>query len=208
MKKFFAKRRLVGAVVLLTLAGCVNLEKSYPDRHYFVLDLEHELKPANPTGNGVLQVVGARVSPRYEQRSFTYRISDTGYETDFYNQFLVPPAPLITEEIRKGLTQSQLFRHVIASSSQIPPTHVLDSRVSALYGDFRETAAPKAVLAIEFFLSRDSPEKSAILLERRYVKSVPLDGRSAEALVRGWNRALREILTALVADIKSSGVAS
>jgi hypothetical protein len=41
------------------------------------------------------------------------------------------------------------------------------------------------------------------MMQKRYQKSIPISGRSPEALVKGWNEALAEILTALVADLKT-----
>ena len=46
------------------------------------------------------------------------------------------------------------------------------------------------------------PGQPGILMQKRYAKSVPLTGRTPEALVKGWNEALEEILTALVTDLK------
>ena len=40
-------------------------------------------------------------------------------------------------------------------------------------------------------------------MQKRYVKSVPLAARTPEALVKGWNQALEEILSALVTDLKT-----
>jgi hypothetical protein len=57
---------------------------------------------------------------------------------------------------------------------------------------------------MEFFLSSDIPAKPGILLQKRYAKSIPLTGRSPEALVKGWNQALEEILTSLAADLKAA----
>jgi uncharacterized lipoprotein YmbA len=92
-------------LALLTLcAACVGIEKSYPDKRYFVLEVSANPSPANPTANETLEVSNIRVSPRYADKSFVYRTSEAGYESDFYNQFLVAPASLITEEVRKGLT--------------------------------------------------------------------------------------------------------
>jgi hypothetical protein len=56
---------------------------------------------------------------------------------------------------------------------------------------------------MEFFLSKDSATKAEIIARRRYHKSVIVNGGSAEALVRGWNVALNEILTTLAADLRS-----
>lgn len=193
-----------GVVVLFVmLSGCVTIEKSYPDKHYFVLEVHRNVNPAKASGIGILEVVEARLSPRYAERSFVYRTSEARYESDFYNQFLVAPASLISEEIHKALARSHIFQHVIGSSSQLQPTHVLESGVSALYGDFRDINAPKAVLEMEFFLSREASGRSEIVLEKRYSQSVQLRARSPEALVKGWNEALDAILASFTADLKA-----
>src|SRR6476620_12267211 len=105
--------------LLVLCAGCVGIEKSYPDKRYFVLEVTANPSPANPTANETLQVSNIRVSPRYADKGFVYRTSEAGYESDFYNQFLVSPASLITEEVRKDLTASQVFKYVISASSPL-----------------------------------------------------------------------------------------
>ena len=65
-------------------------------------------------------------------------------------------------------------------------------------------SAPKAVLEMEFFLSKESPARAEILMRKRYAKAIPVNGRSAEALVKGWDQALSEIIVALVADLQSN----
>ena len=206
MKTVFSNIRC-GAVVLLALAsGCVGIEKSYPDKRYFVLEVRQNVNSPTAPGKGILQVANIRVSPRYEDKGFVYRTSGSSYESDFYNQFLVSPAALLGEELRKGLAQSQIFRHVINSSSQLEPTHVLEGVVDALYGDFRDPGAPKAVLEMEFFLRKESASKAEIVTAKRYAKSVAVSGRSPEALVKGWNEALEAMLSALIADLKSTAL--
>jgi cholesterol transport system auxiliary component len=189
--------------LLALCAACVGIERSYPDKRYFVLEVPANPSSANPTANETLEVSNIRVSPRYADRSFVYRTSEAGYESDFYNQFLIAPASLITEEVRKGLIETQTFKHVIGSTSQSQPSYVLEGAVNALYGDFRNADSPRAVLEMEFFLSSDIPAKPGILLQKRYAKSIPLTGRSPEALVKGWNQGLEEILTSLTADLKA-----
>jgi len=204
MKTLHCKIRCCALGLLMLASGCVSIERSYPDKRYYVLEVNRNVKPSNPPGNGVLQVANIRVSPRYEDKGFVYRTSGSGYESDFYNQFLVSPAALLGEELRKGLAQSQIFRHVINASSQLEPTHVLEGVVDALYGDFRDPGTPKAVLEMEFFLRKESASKADIVAARRYAKSVAVSGRSPEALVKGWNEALDAILASLLADLKSA----
>ena len=205
MKYLSIFRNFVLALLALC-AACVGIERRYPDKRYFVLEVPAQASPSNPTASETLQVSNIRVSPRYADRSFVYRTSDSGYESDFYNQFLVAPASLITEEVRKGLIDTRTFQHVIGSTNQSQPNYVLEGAVNALYGDFRNVDSPRAVLEMEFFLTSESPAKPGILMQKRYAKSIPLTGRSPEALVKGWNQALEEILTSLAADLKAAGL--
>jgi cholesterol transport system auxiliary component len=204
--KYLSISRNFFLALLALCVACVGIERRYPDKRYFVLEVPAQASPSNPTANETLQVSNMRVSPRYADRSFVYRTSEAGYESDFYNQFLVAPASLITEEVRKGLIDTQTFKHVIGSTNQSQPSYVLDGAVNALYGDFRNVDSPRAVLEMEFFLTSESPAKPGILMQKRYSKSIPLTVRTPEALVKGWNQALEEILTSLTADLKVAGL--
>ena len=193
------------AALLATLgSGCVNLERSYPDKRFYVLEVRPPATTGAPMNDEILQVSPLRISPRYQDRSFVYRISDSGFEADYYNQFIAPPAGLISEEIRKSLTGAQLFKHVISASSSQAPSYVLEGTVNGIYGDFSNSNAPAAIIDLEFFLTSDLPSKPGILLQKRYVQSVPVSSRSPEALVKSWDRALEEILAALAADIRTT----
>src|SRR5262245_24027164 len=189
--------------LLALCAACVGIEKSYPDKRYFVLAASANPSSANPIGSETLEVSNIRISPRYADRSFIYRTSEVGYESDFYNQFLVSPSSLITEEVRKGLTGSQVFKYVIGPTNQSQPSYLLEGTVNALYGDFRNPNSPRAVLEMEFFLTSEIQEKPGILMQRLYAKSLPLTGRTPEALIKGWNEALEEILNSLATDLKA-----
>jgi uncharacterized lipoprotein YmbA len=200
MKKFVSHAALIIAIGVS--AGCVSIEKSYPDKRYYVLEATRNESAEAAQADGVLLVAALRVSPRYEGRSFVYRLSDSSYEADFYNQFLISPGALLTEEVRRTVSQAQLARYVVGTAVQLEPTHILEGTIDALYGDFRNGAAPKAVLAMEFFLSKETPFRAEIIARKRYAKAMAVNGRSAEALVKGWNDALNEILAALIADLR------
>jgi ABC-type uncharacterized transport system auxiliary subunit len=191
------------AVLLLAalISGCVSLERSYPEKRYFVVELGENSRPANLSGNQILMVSGLRISARYADRSFVYRTSESGYESDFYNQFLTSPEIIFSEELRRGLSASPALKYVVGPSSQLKPSFVLEGSINALYGDFRDLEKPAAVLEIEFFLHNEDSNNPGIVLQRRYVKTVPISARSPEALVKGWSQALGAILTDLNADL-------
>jgi cholesterol transport system auxiliary component len=195
-----------GALLLLVfLSGCVSLEKSYPDRRYFALELAPGKTP-NSTSDRILSVASLRISPRYADRSFVYRTSTAAYEADFYNQFLTAPDSMIAEELRKGLAASELFKYVVGPANPLQPHYGLEGSINALYGDFRDPNRPVAVLEIEFFLYNQDPAAAGVSLQKRYEKSVPLSEKSPEALVKGWDQALADIVAALLADLKAANL--
>jgi cholesterol transport system auxiliary component len=195
-----------GALLLLVfLSGCVSLEKSYPDRRYFALELAPGKTP-NSTSDRILSVASLRISPRYADRSFVYRTSTAAYEADFYNQFLTAPDSMIAEELRKGLAASELFKYVVGPANPLQPNYVLEGSINALYGDFRDPNRPVAVLEIEVFLYNQDPAAAGVSLQKRYEKSVPLSEKSPEALVKGWDQALADVVAALVADLKAANL--
>lgn len=194
----------IALALLVTAPGCVSIEKSYPDKRYYVLEAGRDTAATGAKAIGVLLVSSLRVSPRYDSRSFVYRRGESSYESDFYNQFLVSPGAQLTEEVRRALGQAQVAQYVVGASSQNEPTHVLEGTVDALYGDFRDLSSPKAVLEMEFFLSKESTPRAEILTRKRYTRSVAVNGRSPEALVKGWNDGLSDIIGALVADLRAT----
>ena len=85
------------------MAGCVNLEKGYPEKHYFVLDASRDEDISSPDTGKVLTVRRFRVSPKYEGKGLVYRLEELSFESDFYNEFFISPVSMFTEEIRKRL---------------------------------------------------------------------------------------------------------
>ncbi|MGH7886492.1 MAG: ABC-type transport auxiliary lipoprotein family protein [Candidatus Binatia bacterium] len=188
--------------LLILCCGCVSLERSYPEKRYFVIVVPESANRSSSAGNRILSVSNLRISPRYADKNFVYRISEAGYEADFYNQFLTSPDLMIGEEVRKGLAASQVFKYVVGPSNQLQPNYVLEGSINTLYGDFRDAKMSAAFLEIEFFLHNEDAANPGIVMQKRYVKSVPLSERSPEALVKGWNDALNEILAALIVDLR------
>jgi len=112
------------------------------------------------------------------------------------------PSSLITEEVSQWLASSGLFKHVVSAASHLETTHVLEGAVNALFGDYSGKRSPKAVLEIEFFLIKDISARSKIVFQKKYRKEVVIGEGSPESLVKGWNEALRQILTDLEEDLR------
>ena len=186
-------------LVLVTgvLAGCFSFEKSYPEKRYFTLSTSRASPALTATLDGVLAIRPLRISPSYAGSEFVYRTGDVTLESDFYNEFFIPPNRLITEEVRRWFEAAGLFETIVDSASPVEPTYVLEGAIQAIYGEYRASAPPRAALELQFFFLANKEEELEILLQKNISKKVDVADDTAAALVRGWNQALGEILTEL-----------
>ena len=188
-------------LAVLAFGGCVSLSKSYPERHNYALEVVRQ-GPTFPSVPGaILQIRKFRASPAFEGKELVYRTSDARYEGDFYNEWFVPPNAMLTQQVMNWLTTAGLFQYVMDSLAPLPATYILEGTVTALYGDYRATPA-KAVLGLQFFLVHEPSSLHAeIIWQQEYRKEVDVMEQTPEALVSGWNGALRLILSGLDEDL-------
>ncbi len=199
---------LRGAVHLALLvssalsSGCVSLAKSFPEKHFYSLDVVRQGEQVGPASGTVLKVQRFRISPRFEGKEMVYRTSDTRYESDFYNEWFISPNAMVTQQAQNWLANAGLFQAVVDSSSSLDATHVLEGSVTALYGDYRQKEAPKAVLDFQVVLINEGASHTEIVFRREYRQVVDMANMSPDTLASGWNEGLRQILAALEKDLR------
>jgi cholesterol transport system auxiliary component len=187
------------AIVCAGVAGCLDFTKRYPERRSFVLDVGIPQEgPAN--GSVVVKLSKFRVSPLFAGRAMVYRIADLQYESDFYDEWFVAPATLVTQQVHAWLSRSGGFQLVGSGMNHVEPTHLLEGTVTEFYGDFRAT--PRAVFGLELRLF-DAMHHDQPVFRRAYHHEVPLSDRSSEGLARGLTEALRLILVDMGRDLAS-----
>jgi len=192
----------VAPLALLVLSGCVSLAKSFPDKHYYALEVTRNGQPGVPVPGAVLDVRGLFVSPRFEGKELVYRTGDTRYESDFYNAWFVSPSAMLTQQIQDWLRQARLFEHVVVTPSYMDATHILEGTVTALYGDYRQQGGQKAVVGMHIVLIEDTSTRTAMVFQRDYQQMVELTETSPDELTRGWNQGLQQIFIALEDDLR------
>jgi ABC-type uncharacterized transport system auxiliary subunit len=188
-------------ILFLLLAGCANLERNFPERNYYILNIPKSNPTSAPVSKTVLEVRRFTISPNFTGREFVYRKGENSYVADFYNQFFRTPSLLITEETHKWLSESGLFKYVVDSTNSVRPDYVLAGNINGLYGDYRTSDSPRAVVGIQFFLTDETSANSQIIFRNNYRREVVLRDNSPETLVEGWNEALGQIFTALEEDV-------
>jgi uncharacterized lipoprotein YmbA len=191
---------VVLAAAWLMIPGC-SLKKQPPELQYYVLGATRDQESIASVGEISLGVRGFRVSPLFERSNFVYQRTDVKYESDYYHQFLIRPAQQITVSVLDWLSDSGLFSHVAEFASATNITHVLEGRVNALYADYRDREAPRAVLEIEFFLVEEPMGLPRLMFHNRYREEISFASGDREAMVAAWNAGLKKILTDLESDI-------
>ena len=192
------------ALVAASLSGCLSLEKSYPQKRFYVLAASRPGAPSPFRIDATLRVRSFRISPSYSGSEFVYRTGDVTSESDFYNEFFNPPSRLVTEQVHRWFAASGLFKAVVDSSSPIEAGYVLEGAIGAIYGEHIHSESPRAVLELQFFLLKETEAEVGIVLQGNFSKNVDLADDSPETLARGWNQALQEILTAFEEKLRSS----
>jgi cholesterol transport system auxiliary component len=201
VKTWIAMGKLVClASVLLAMAACLNLNKSYPEKRSFVLEVSSENREPAPEATMVLKISKFRVSPLFVGRAMVYRIGELQYENDFYDEWFVSPGALLTQQFRDWLSKTGRFRLVLVGTNHIEPTHLLEGHVTEFYGDYRLAALPKAIFGIELLLLDGLNERQATF-RRTYHKEVSLADRSPDALAGGLSQAVRLVLVDLEREL-------
>jgi ABC-type uncharacterized transport system auxiliary subunit len=192
---------LTAVVSVVALCGCGA--RTYNKRHY-ILEAARPAPLAETRSDAVLEVRRFTIDAAFANKGLVYRLDEFAYEPDFYQEFLVAPAIMITAKTRLWLAQSGLFQRVLTLGSRLEPTYTLEGDITALYGDFRDEAAPKAVMELHCFLLSDADPGRAVVFGKVYEASSPLQSTTADVLVEALNNCLVDILERLEADLQES----
>ena len=170
------------------------------------------MQPPPPAGTAAarrpetLRLGNVRVAAAYAGNSLVYRLDDVHYASDPYNAFIAEPGAMFGNQIATWLDSAGAFRTVAQPGSGSPAAYVLEAAVTELYGDFREGRGPAAVLTVQFVLIDQASARPQVVRERTIASRVELAQASPDALVRGYGKALADILSQLVADLGAASV--
>lgn len=195
-------------IVIFLAAGCgLSRQQSY-QREFFLLDVA-SVPPGSrnhddiPFPEVILLIQPVGMAAAFDRKEFVYRTGQYSYETDYYRAFQVPPAILIGEQSYEWLVSKHLFGQTVRPGSLVRPNFALYGFVNEFYGDYSNPASHAAVISVTYrVLGRSKKIFSNLRMEKTYTQRIPLADREVGTLVAAWNRALRNILTELTADLR------
>lgn len=197
------------AILCLLAASCVKLERQAPEKHLWALEVERPAvaaavgeAPQAASGHTLL-VRRLQVSPRVSGRELVYRTAVSAWTADYYNQFFVAPADMLTQDLRTWLAGAGLYANVVDPGSLAPAQLVLEGNVTALYGDLSARPA-RAVAEMQFLLLDARGDERRVLLTRAYSRGAPMQGNTPQELVAALRQAVAGIYSDLEADLRKA----
>jgi ABC-type uncharacterized transport system auxiliary subunit len=199
--------RIVSILAILAavpaLCGC--LSKPPLNKHTFTFGA-----PPTATGGAVasdhaLGIRSLRIASPFDGRSLVYRTGEFSYVRDPYAEFLDPPEEEMMAPVRGWLSGAGGFSNVVDAGSAVKPDTIVEISVTQLYGDFRRSEHPCAVVTMRlvFFEARNGVPARPIL-QHEYSRSIPVTAPSAAALMEGWNQAFGGIFAEAASDLRRS----
>ena len=186
-------------VLSIMLTGCGRI--SYNKRLY-ILDAARQAEPEQTRSGATLDVRRFTIDSAFAGKGFVYRRGEHEYESDFYNQFLISPAVMVSEKTRHWLYRSGIFQRVLVPGSRLESTHTLEANITALYADVRDKSSPGAVMELRAFLLASNNAGESVILSETYQASYPLQSDTPDAFVEALDKCLAEILTGREKHIK------
>ena len=201
---FWAARIVTGLLLaaICGLTGC--LSRPALNKQTFAFDAP-AISAANAVvGDRVLDIRSLQIAVPFDSRSFVYRTGEFSYVRDPYAGFLEPPVEEMAAPVRSWLRGGG-FGTVTEAGSVLKPDTLVEITISQLFGDFRPSEHPAAVLTIRFvFFDASNGLPGKVILQQAYSRRIPLDAPTAATLMDGWNRALTEILAEVSSDFRRS----
>jgi uncharacterized lipoprotein YmbA len=193
---------IAGLLIPLLCLGCAG--RKSVTRDTFLLEAQWEGTKAEAGDETVLAIQPFSIAPAFQGKGLVYRTGENQYESDFYHEYFVSPAPMMTDQTRNWLSDSGVFGQVLSPISSVKPTHVLEGHIKQIVADLRDRKNPQAVLEISFFLIEQNKQGRSICYRKTYLETLPLESKTAADCIDALNGCLGQILTDLEKDLASN----
>jgi cholesterol transport system auxiliary component len=185
------RRRLALATILAT-AGCSLLPgRPYVERRDWPLVVRRPVTLPPRASGKILLVRTVTASPELGTRGLQWLEQDGSVHVDYYEQWAVPPAQAVDDDLRQWLAASGLYAAVLAPGSRLTANLVLESQLETFIADVPSGMA-RASLAV--VLLDQQPNTAKVLLQRTITAETKLPGANVPDLVDALRAALREVL--------------
>jgi len=124
-----------GLIGLVGLAGCTSglSQRPFAERREWPLVVHRPAVLPALVGGKVLLIRSVRAGPGLEARGLQTVQPDGSIRTDYYEEWAVPPAEAVEDDLRQWLADSGLFAAVVAPGGRVAADLVLEGELDALW---------------------------------------------------------------------------
>lgn len=181
------------------LAGCSPFSHPQALRETYLLQPSLPAAAVAAPHPGSLRVGTVRVAAPYRGRDFVFRSDALKFDSNYYFQFLVDPAAMVTDGTARALEAAQPFAQVVGSG--LDADWRLDGFVSALYADVRDPARPAAELDVTWYLTPAEGGARTPVWTREYRQHTPMRDATPQAYVAALNAGFGVMVSELARDL-------
>jgi ABC-type uncharacterized transport system auxiliary subunit len=119
-------------------------------------------------------------APQLQTRGLQWLRPDGSVHIDFYEQWVVPPAQAVDNNLRQWLTASGIYAAVLAPGSRIHEDFVLEATLNVFVVDL-PTRVARVALAVILLDERTGPAR--LLLQQTFSATATLASKNVPDLV-------------------------
>ena len=200
MKMIYRMVWLLAVTSLLT--GCLGLGSQDDDDspHYYVIDIDRGSVATEFAKDRVLFLKPVRLTSHFRGKTVLLREGDYEYRQQAPHEFFADPQEMFTEQLKRWLQKSGLFSQVIIDD-RAQADMVLETAVTALYGDQREQFSPQAVLEMQFFLMSSEDNNAQPLFQTALRIEMDIEKTTPPNVVKVWKQGLEELFATVEDDL-------
>lgn len=167
---------------------------------YYVVDVDRGAVAENFVRDRVLRIEPVRVTSHFRGQTLIFKVGKNEYQAQPPHQFFSQPSDMFTSQLKRWLEKTGLFSQVV-TNEDVPADMVLETAVTALYGEQRNNYSPQAVLEMQFFLAPVDQNNAQSIFETGFRMEVNIPETTPGNVVIGWRVGLDELLLTLEDDL-------
>jgi cholesterol transport system auxiliary component len=191
------------ASLISLLTGCFGLGSKDDDDddtpHYYIIDVDRGAVAAEFAKDRVLYIKPVKMTSHFRGKNIVFRVGENEFRPTENHEFFSAPEEMFTEQLKRWLQKSGLFSNVV-TTLDTPADLVLETAITAFYGEKREQFSPQSVLEMQFFLTCSEDEGEQVLFQTGLRIDVDVASATPPNVVKGWKDGLEELLATVEDD--------
>jgi len=167
--------------------------------HYYIIDVDRGAVATEFTKDRVLYIKPVKMTSHFRGKNIVFRVGENEFRSKENHEFFSEPEEMFTEQLKRWLQKSGLFSNVV-TDVDAPADLVLETAVTAFYGEQREQFSPQSVLEMQFFLTSSNADREQVLFQTGLRIDVDVAAATPANVVKGWKEGLEELLATVEDD--------